>query len=73
MIKMLRKGLFVGVLFLGSIMVLNSCSSSRKLKKKCRDCPEFSLYDKTNTDALIFDERGIQIFIFSHLKNIPIP
>ena len=29
-----------------SLTILGSCSSSKKLEKKCRDCPEFSYYDE---------------------------
>jgi len=33
------------LLIIGIIILAIACSSSRKVKKKCRECPEFSLQE----------------------------
>lgn len=37
------KSILLILVFSLSITFLGSCSSSKKMKKKCLDCPEFSL------------------------------
>jgi len=52
------KTLFRLVLVFGiSIIMLGSCSSSKKLKKKCLDCPEFSQSEKTTSGSIYFNEK----------------
>jgi len=36
-----------------SFILFVSCSSSRKMKKKCLDCPEFSQVEKESIPILI--------------------
>jgi hypothetical protein len=55
--NMVRKTILVVVVILGTFLISSACSSSRKMKKKCRDCPEFSLEEKFNTDTAKFDEQ----------------
>jgi len=39
------------------LIVFESCSSSRKMKKKCRDCPEFSQVVKKSIPILKLNEQ----------------
>jgi hypothetical protein len=41
--EMLKKRIvFFAVVILFPVILCSSCTANRKLKKKCRDCPEFS-------------------------------
>jgi hypothetical protein len=40
-----------------SVAFLSSCSSSKKLKKKCLDCPEFSLLEEKKAETFILNEN----------------
>ena len=44
------------VVCLISVFVLGSCSTNKKLKKQCKDCPEFSLNEESRT-ATVPDEN----------------
>jgi len=55
--NMVRKTNIIIMLIFGTFLISSACSSSRKMKKKCRDCPEFSFEEKINTDTVNFDEK----------------
>ncbi len=40
-----------------SISILGSCSSSKKMKKKCLDCPEFSLQESQKAESCQLNEN----------------
>jgi ABC-type oligopeptide transport system substrate-binding subunit len=41
--KSMKKIIPLLLIVIFSSMILGACSSSKKMKKKCLDCPEFSL------------------------------
>jgi len=53
----LNNGTRLIILLSLSLLMLSSCSSSRKVKKKCRECPEFSQAAKVSTPVLRLNEK----------------
>lgn len=53
----LFKSLLLILLFAITISLIGSCSSSKKMKKKCLDCPEFSLQKDQKAETLRLDEN----------------
>lgn len=51
------KSVFFILLFTISISILGSCSSSKKMKKKCLDCPEFSLQKDQKVESYPLNEN----------------
>ena len=51
------KILIIILFVVGTSIIFSSCSSSRKMKKKCLDCPEFSQYIKLNNQFAQLNER----------------
>jgi len=51
------KSFLLILIFSLSIVILGSCSSSKKMKKKCLDCPEFSLQKNQKAESHQLNEN----------------
>ena len=50
--------LFSSLLLIASfIFISGSCTSSKKMKKKCRECPEFSKQEKQVPESMEWNEK----------------
>ena len=44
---MAKKNIYPVIISIIIIVLIGSCSASRKANKKCKDCPKFSLIDNS--------------------------
>jgi len=55
--KSIKKIIPLLLIVIFSSMILGACSSSKKMKKKCLDCPEFSLKTPAPSISQVVNEN----------------